>query len=84
MNADIARGFPKAVHDSAQGRLMDAQHLRQTILSDARGVHPQLQIWIDISIQGHGFALFSIEWQHSEGSRRAGAVKGYCNRAAKA
>ena len=71
MNADIARGFPKAVHDSAQGCLVNAQHFSQTVLSDTRGVHPQLQIRIDVSIQGHGFALFFNELQRSEGKQKS-------------
>jgi hypothetical protein len=75
VQADIAGGFPEAVHDSAQGRLVNAQHFRQAVLSDARGVHPELQIRVDISIQGHGFALFSIEWQRSEGTEELVLVR---------
>jgi len=34
--------LPESVHDPAQGGFMNAQHPGQTILTDARGVHPQL------------------------------------------
>jgi hypothetical protein len=57
MNANIPGRLPEAVHDSAEGSLMDAQHSCQTVLPDARGVHPKFQVGINVSIQGHGFAL---------------------------
>ena len=57
VNADIAGRLPESVHDSAQGGLVNAQHPRQAVLSDARGVHPKFQVGINVSIQGHGFAL---------------------------
>jgi hypothetical protein len=31
---------------------VNAQHARQAILPDASGVHSQLKIWVNISIQG--------------------------------
>jgi hypothetical protein len=42
MYADVASGLAKSVHDPAQGRFVNAKHSRQTVLPDARGVHPQL------------------------------------------
>jgi hypothetical protein len=36
---------------------MDTQHACQAILTDARGVHPQLEVWINVSVQGNGLAL---------------------------
>jgi hypothetical protein len=78
-------GSRKAVHDSAQGRFVDAQHSRQAVLPDARGVHPQLQVRINVSIQGHGFALVfysacSVLW----GAGEAVTAKHQCNPSAKA
>jgi hypothetical protein len=57
MNADIAGRLSEAVHDSAQRCFVYAKHPCQAVLPDARGVHPQFQIGINVSIQGHGFAL---------------------------
>jgi hypothetical protein len=59
MDADVAGGLPEAIHDSAQGGFMNAQHSCQPVLSDAGRVHPQLQVWVDVSIQGHGRGLVS-------------------------
>jgi hypothetical protein len=57
VDADIAGGFAEAVHDAAQRGFMDSQHARQTVLPDARGVHPQLEVRVDVSIQAHVIAL---------------------------
>jgi len=57
VNADVAGRLAKAVHDSAEGRFVDAQHSCQAVLPDARGVHPELQVRVNVSIQGHGLAL---------------------------
>ena len=59
MNADIPSWLAESIHDSAQGRFVNAQHSCQAVLPDARGVHPQLQVRINVSIQGHSFALIS-------------------------
>ena len=57
VNADVAGRLPEAIHNAAQGCFMNAKHACQTVLPDAGGVHPQLQIRVDVSIQGHGLAL---------------------------
>jgi hypothetical protein len=57
MHADIASGLTKAIHDSAQRGFVDAQHARQTVLPDASGVHPQLEVRVNVSIQGHDLSL---------------------------
>ena len=49
---------------------MDAQHARQPVLPDAGGVHPQLQVWVDVSIQCHGFALVLLNCRILWGQRR--------------
>ena len=64
MDTDVARGLAKSVHDPAQGGFVNAQHSCQTVLPDARGVHPQLQVRVYVSIQGHGYALVFIWLQH--------------------
>jgi hypothetical protein len=61
VHAEIASWFTKAVHDSAQGSLVNAQHSRQPVLTDARGIHAQLQIRVNVSIQSHSFALAFYE-----------------------
>jgi hypothetical protein len=71
MHADVARRFPEAIHDAAQGSFMNAQHACQTVLPDAGGVHPQLKIGINVSIQGHGLShSVSMSNQHSAGTER--------------
>jgi hypothetical protein len=61
MHADIAGRFAETVHDSAQGGFVDAEHSCQTVLPDARGVHPQFQVRVNVSIQCHDdFALVCI------------------------
>ena len=57
MHADVTGWFTETVHDSAQGSFVNAQHFRQAILPDAPGVHPQFQVRVNVSVQGHGFAL---------------------------
>ena len=57
MDSDIAGGFAEAVHDAAQRGFMNSQHARQTILPDAGGVHPQLEVRVNVSIQAHVIAL---------------------------
>ena len=57
MDSDIAGGFAEAVHDAAQRGFMNPQHARQTILPDASGVHPQLEVRVNVSIQAHVIAL---------------------------
>jgi hypothetical protein len=61
MDANVTCGLAKAIHDSAQRRFVNAQHSCQTVLPDARGVHPQLQVRVYISIQGQGL-LSSLNW----------------------
>jgi len=56
MHTNVAGGLAEAVHDAAQRSFVDAQHARQTVLPDAGGVHPQLQIGVYISVQGHGLS----------------------------
>ena len=53
VDADITGGLAKSVHDAAEGSFMNTQHSGQAVLADTGGVHAQLQIWIDISIQAH-------------------------------
>jgi hypothetical protein len=48
---------------------MDAQHPSQTILADSGGVHPQLQIGIDVTIQRHGLDLASVAFSTLAGIR---------------
>jgi len=57
VNSNVASRLAKSVHDSAQGRFVDAEHSRKAILTDASRIHPQLQVRVNVSIQGHGFAL---------------------------
>ncbi len=54
--ADIAGWFAEPVHNAAQGSFVDAEHASQAILPNAGGVHPQFQVRVDITIQGHGIA----------------------------
>ena len=61
MNSNVASRLAKSVHDSAQGGFVDAEHSCQTVLPDARGVHPQFQVRVNVSIQCHDdFALVCI------------------------
>ena len=57
VRADVASRFPEPVHDSAEGGFVYPQHSCQAVLADAGRVHSQLEIWIDISVQAHCFAL---------------------------
>ena len=50
---------------------MNAEHTCQAVLPDAGGVHPQLQVGIDISVKAHSFALVEIRLQHPAGSEEA-------------
>jgi len=63
MGSNVAGGLAEAVHNSAQRRFMDAQHACEAVLTDAGDIHAQLQIGIDVSIQGHGAGLFSSVMQ---------------------
>jgi hypothetical protein len=84
MNSDIARRLPETVHDSAQGGLVNAQHSRQTVLPNARGVNPQLQVRVNVSIHGHAFALGFYQVQRSAGdAEEAVLAKLVCNPDAK-
>ena len=60
VDADVAGWFTESVHDAAQGGLMDSQHAGQAVLANTGGVHAQLQVWIDVTIQGHSSARFAI------------------------
>lgn len=63
---------------------MDAQHASQAVLADARGVHPQLQIGINVSIQGHGFRFrFLLDCSVLWGAAETVAEKLLSNRSAK-
>jgi hypothetical protein len=71
MNSDVTGWFAKSVHNPAQGRFVDAKHSCQTVLPDARGVHPKLQIRVYVSTQCHGYTL-DFNWLRlSEGSKAA-------------
>lgn len=83
VDANVAGRLAKAVHDSAQRGFMDPQHSCQAILPDAGGVHPQLEVRINVSIQGHSSALFSMELQHPVGAEEAVTTKVLCNIRAK-
>jgi len=61
MNANIAGWFAKSVHDPAQGRFVNAKHSCQAVLPDARGVHPKLQVRVNVSVQCHGYTL-NFNW----------------------
>jgi hypothetical protein len=83
MHADIARRLPEAIHDSAQRGFMYAQHPRQTVLPDACGVHPQFQVRVNVSIQGHDFALV-FDWAAALAECDRGCyAKTQCNLSAK-
>ena len=69
MHPNIACWLTKAIHNPAEGCLVDAQHSCQTVLPDACGVHPQLQVRINVSIQGHGFALVFYRFAASCGDQ---------------
>ena len=70
VDSDVAGGFAKAVHDAAQRGFMNSQHARQTILPDAGGVHPQLEVRVNVSIQAHvialGFYGVAASWREQE------------------
>jgi hypothetical protein len=69
--ANVASGLPEAIHDSAQGCFVNAQHACQAVLPDASRVHPQLEVRVNVSIQGHGLALdFYSAAACCEGQRR--------------
>lgn len=70
LKAEVAGRLPEAVHDSAQGSFMNAEHSGQAVLPDAGGVHPQFQVRINVSIQGQGLLSSSIDLQHPVGSSR--------------
>jgi hypothetical protein len=53
VNPYIPGRFTEAVHDAAQRRFMNAKHSGEAILPNAGGVHAQLKIWVDVSIQAH-------------------------------
>ena len=69
MGADVAGRLAETVHDAAQRRFMDAQHPSQTVLADPGGVHPQLQIGVDVTIQRHGVDLASVAFSTLAGIR---------------
>ena len=71
MHSNVAGGLSEAVHDAAQRGFVDAQHARQAVLPDARGVHPQLEVRIDVSVQGHGSLSFSVALQRPVGAGKA-------------
>lgn len=83
MHANVAGGLAKAVHDSAQRGFVNPQHSCQAILPDARGVHPQLEVRINVSIQSHSPTLFSMELPHPVGAEEAVTTKVLCNIRAK-
>ena len=57
VDSDVPGGFAKAVHNAAQRGFMNSQHARQTILPDPGGVHSQLEVRVNVSIQAHVIAL---------------------------
>ena len=70
VDTDVAGGFAEAVHDAAQGGFMNPQHARQTILPDAGGIHSQLEVRVNVSIQAHVIALGFYGVAASCGDRR--------------
>lgn len=46
-------GFAESVNDFAEVGFINAQHLRQAVLSNPAGEHPQLEIWVDVAINWH-------------------------------
>jgi hypothetical protein len=84
VHPDIPRWLSKTVHDPAKGSFMNAQHPRQTILSDARGVHPQLEVGVYVSIQCHSCALgFYSDAAFLWGTEEAVTTGDICNPHAK-
>jgi hypothetical protein len=57
VHSNVAGRLAESVHDPAQGSFVNAKHFGQTVLPDACRVHPQLQIRVNISIQGQGVSL---------------------------
>jgi hypothetical protein len=57
VDTNVACGFAEAVHDAAQRGFMNPQHARQTILPDAGGVHPKLEVRVNVSIRAHVITL---------------------------
>lgn len=84
VDAEVTGGLAEAIHNAAQRRLMNAQHAGQTVLADAGGVHPQLQIRVNVSIQAHVFALGSMALQRPVGSEADCYCKPFSNLRAKA
>jgi len=70
VDANIAGRLAKSIHNSAQGGFVDTQHASQTVLPNAGCVHPQLQVGIDVSIQGQSMLSLisgcSILWGAEE------------------
>ena len=69
VGADVAGGLAESIHNAAQRRFMDAQHPGQAVLADSGGVHPQLQIGVNIAIQRHGVDLASVAFSTLAGIR---------------
>jgi hypothetical protein len=56
VDSNIAGWLPEAIHNAAQGGFVNAEHACKAVLPDACRVHPELQIWVNVSIQGHGLS----------------------------
>jgi hypothetical protein len=68
--SEISTWLTKPIDDLAQIGLVDANHFGQTILAYTGGVNPQLEIRINVSVQGHGVVpltfsrrLITQKWQ---------------------
>nr|WP_252263484.1 hypothetical protein [Paracidobacterium acidisoli] len=53
LSPKVMTGFAESVNDFAEVGFVDAQHLRQAILSNPAGEHPQLQVWVYVSVNWH-------------------------------
>jgi hypothetical protein len=49
----VMTGFAESVNDFAEVGFINAQHFRQAVLSYPAGEHPQLEIWVDVTIYWH-------------------------------
>ena len=53
LRSQAIAGFTEAVDDLTEVRLVNSQDLRHSVLAQAAGVDPQLQVWIDVTMNWH-------------------------------
>lgn len=53
LRSQVIAGFTKAIDNLAEVRFVNAQDLRHSVLAQAAGVDPQLQVWIDVTMNWH-------------------------------